>query len=84
MLGADRGGKKATPAQVALAWLLAQKPWIVPIPGHDEAAAPGRESRRASLELTAADLGEIGDEVSKITVEGERYPAQFGEPLVGR
>jgi aryl-alcohol dehydrogenase-like predicted oxidoreductase len=66
--------KHATPAQVALAWLLAQKPWIVPIPGTTNLPRLEENIGAASLELTADDLREIEDAAAKITVRGARYP----------
>lgn len=64
---------QATPAQVALAWLLAQKPWIVPIPG--SRATPRLEENigAVQVELTESDLQEIGNVMSTITVVGDRY-----------
>src|SRR3954453_7621921 len=75
--------KSATPAQIALAWLLAQKPWIVPIPGTSKMHRMTENNGAASLELSAADLREIEEAASKVTVQGARYPAQM-EALVGR
>lgn len=69
---ADRKG--ATPAQVALAWLLAQKPWIVPIPGTTKLHRLEENLGAVELDLTAADLAEIDAEASKIEVQGERLP----------
>ncbi|SEE66592.1 Predicted oxidoreductase [Rhizobiales bacterium GAS188] len=69
---ADR--KDATPAQVALAWLLAQKPWIVPIPGTTKLHRLEENLGAVDLELTANDLNEINSEASKIKVQGERLP----------
>ena len=66
--------KNATPAQIALAWLLAQKPWIVPIPGTTKLPRLEENIGAASVELTRHDLREIDDAASKITVEGARYP----------
>ena len=66
--------KNATPAQIALAWLLAQKPWIVPIPGTTKPARLGENLGAASIELTPDDLRAIDGAASKITVEGARYP----------
>ncbi|MGE5400759.1 MAG: aldo/keto reductase [Ignavibacteriales bacterium] len=66
--------KKATPAQIALAWILAQKPWIVPIPGTTKLHRLEENIGAANLELTSADLSEIHDAASKIKVQGERYP----------
>ncbi len=66
--------KKATPAQIALAWLLAQKSWIVPIPGTTKRARLEENLGAATLELTAEDLREIEEAASQITVHGARYP----------
>ena len=66
--------KRATPAQVALAWLLAQKPWIVPIPGTTKLHRLEENLGAINLELTATDLSEITTEASKIDVRGERLP----------
>ena len=75
--------KKATPAQVALAWLLAQKPWIVPIPGTTKLGRLEENIRGADIELTAADLREIDAAASKIQVQGARYPEAL-DRLTGR
>jgi aryl-alcohol dehydrogenase-like predicted oxidoreductase len=66
--------KKATPAQIALAWLLAQKPWIVPIPGTTKLNRLEENLGAVDVELTSGDLREIDDAVSKISVQGARYP----------
>ena len=75
--------KKATPAQIALAWLLAQKPWIVPIPGTTKLHRLEENLGAASVELTQSDLLEIDRASSAIKVEGARYPEHF-EKLAGR
>jgi aryl-alcohol dehydrogenase-like predicted oxidoreductase len=69
--------KKATPAQIALAWLLAQKPWIVPIPGTTKLRRLEENLGAAEIELTADDLREIEEAASHITVQGARYPAHL-------
>ena len=69
--------KKATPAQIALAWLLAQRSWIVPIPGTTKLHRLEENLRAASVPLTANDLAEIERTASAITVKGERYPEQL-------
>jgi len=69
--------KKATPAQIALAWLLAQKPWIVPIPGTTKLARVEENIGADAIELTPDDLREIDRAVSKITVQGARYPEEL-------
>jgi aryl-alcohol dehydrogenase-like predicted oxidoreductase len=71
------GRKKATPAQIALAWLLAQKPWIVPIPGTTKLERLDENIIAAAIELTPADLREIDAAASKITVQGARYPERL-------
>jgi aryl-alcohol dehydrogenase-like predicted oxidoreductase len=75
--------KKATPAQVALAWVLAQKAWMVPIPGTTKLARLEENIGAASLELTTEDLREIDSAASEIAVEGARYPEHL-QQLVGR
>jgi aryl-alcohol dehydrogenase-like predicted oxidoreductase len=75
--------KKATPAQIALAWLLARKPWIVPIPGTTKLGRLEENLGAAAVELTADDLREIEGSASKIVVQGERYPEQLAR-LTGR
>jgi aryl-alcohol dehydrogenase-like predicted oxidoreductase len=77
------GRKKATPAQIALAWLLAQKPWIVPIPGTTKTARLTENIGAVSVELTGDDLREIDSAASKITVQGARYPERL-EKMTGR
>ena len=75
--------KRATPAQIALAWLLAQKPWIVPIPGTRKLERLEENIGGAALELTREDLREIDAAAAKITVEGARYPEALAK-LTGR
>ena len=67
----------STPAQIALAWLLAQRPWIVPIPGTTKLERLKENNAAANIELSAADLQEIETAASTITVQGARYPEQF-------
>jgi len=83
LLGRVAQRKKATPAQIALAWLLAQKPWIVPIPGTTKLPRLEENIGAAAIELTADDLGGIDRAASKITVQGARYPENL-ERLTGR
>src|SRR5436305_375734 len=83
LLGQIGERKKATPAQVALAWLLAQKPWIVPIPGTTKLHRLDENIGAAAVELTSGDLREIDSAASKITVQGARYPEQH-ERMTGR
>ncbi|MGH9610731.1 MAG: aldo/keto reductase, partial [Bryobacteraceae bacterium] len=83
LLGQIAARKKATPAQIALAWLLAQKPWIAPIPGTTKLHRLKENIGAASVELNPNDLREIHDAVSKFNVQGERYPAWL-QQLVGR
>jgi len=75
--------KNATPAQVALAWVLAQKPWIVPIPGTTKIHRLRENIGASSLQLTPGDLRELESAASKITVQGARYPEHL-QKLVGR
>jgi aryl-alcohol dehydrogenase-like predicted oxidoreductase len=75
--------KKATPAQIALAWLLAQKLWIVPIPGTTKLNRLEENIGAAGITLTAGDLRDIETAVSKVTVQGARYPEHL-QQLVGR
>ncbi len=75
--------KNATPAQIALAWLLSRKPWIVPIPGTTKLARLEENIGAVSLELTPDDLRGIEDAASKITVQGARYPEHL-ERMTGR
>jgi aryl-alcohol dehydrogenase-like predicted oxidoreductase len=74
--------KSASPAQVALAWLLAQKPWIVPIPGTTKLSRLNENIGAVSLELTADDLSQINEAASKIVIEGDRYPEHI-EKMTG-
>jgi aryl-alcohol dehydrogenase-like predicted oxidoreductase len=71
------GRKNATPAQIALAWLLAQRPWIVPIPGTTKLPRLEENIGAADVELTATDLAEIERAAAEIHIEGERYPPQL-------
>ncbi len=66
--------KKATPAQIALAWLLAQKPWIIPIPGTTKLSRLEENIGAVAVELTSGDLHDIDSTASKITIQGDRYP----------
>jgi aryl-alcohol dehydrogenase-like predicted oxidoreductase len=75
--------KKATPAQIALAWLLAQKPWIVPIPGTTKRRRLEENLGAAAIQLTADDLREIDRAASQIEVHGARYPEHL-QKMVGR
>ena len=83
LLKAVAAKKKATPAQIALAWLLAKKPWIVPIPGTTKLARFEENIEAANVELTADDLGEIDASAAALTVHGARYPEQM-EKLIDR
>ena len=82
-LGAIAAAKGATKAQIALAWLLAQKPWIVPIPGTTKAHRLEENLGAAGIELTSADLARIGEALVRVQVQGDRYPARLAA-LVGR
>ena len=73
--------KNATPAQIALAWVLAQKPWIVPIPGTTKLHRLEENLGAAEIEFTADELREIDDAAAKITVQGERYPAAMQQMI---
>ena len=83
LLGRIAEQKEATPAQIALAWLLAQKPWIVPIPGTTKVSRLEENLGAANIKLTAHDLREIDSAASKIKVEGARYPEHL-QKMVGR
>jgi len=83
LLGSIAARIKATPAQIALAWLLAQKPWIVPIPGTTKLHRLEENLGGASIELTPDDLRDINASAAKITVQGARYPEHL-QKLVGR
>jgi aryl-alcohol dehydrogenase-like predicted oxidoreductase len=82
-LGRIADQKKATKAQIALAWLLAQKPWIVPIPGTTKLHRLEENLGGADVELTADDLKAVRDAISAIDVQGDRYPASF-QNLINR
>ncbi len=83
LIGQVAARKQATPAQIALAWVLAQKPWMVPIPGTTKLHRLVENIGAASVELTAGDLHDIDEAVSKIEVQGARYPEHL-QKLVGR
>jgi len=83
LIGRIAAQKKATPAQIALAWLLAQKPWIVPIPGTTKLHRLDENIGAVALELTSDDLREIDSAAAQITVQGARYPEKL-EQLTGR
>ena len=82
LLGRIGKEKGATPAQIALAWLLAQKPWIAPIPGTTRLSRLDENIGALQIKLTPEDLGEINSAASKITIEGERYPEHL-QRMVG-
>jgi aryl-alcohol dehydrogenase-like predicted oxidoreductase len=82
LLGKIAERKKATPAQIALAWLLAQKPWIVPIPGTRKLERLDENIGAVAVELTSEDLREIDSAASKITIQGARYPEEL-EKMTG-
>jgi aryl-alcohol dehydrogenase-like predicted oxidoreductase len=82
LLGTIAQRKHATPAQIALAWLLAQKPWIVPIPGTTKLNRLEENIGALSIQLTPQDLSEIGSAASQITVQGARYPERL-EAMTG-
>ena len=83
LLGTIAKQMNATPAQIALAWLLAQKPWIVPIPGTTKLSRLDENIGAVTVELTPGDLNEINNAASKITVQGNRYPEHL-EAMTGR
>ncbi|SPE40206.1 Aldo/keto reductase family oxidoreductase [Candidatus Sulfotelmatobacter sp. SbA7] len=83
LIGKFAQAKKATPAQIALAWLLAQKPWIVPIPGTTKLHRLEENIAAAAVELTREDLRQLETAASKISVQGARYPEEL-QKLVGR
>jgi aryl-alcohol dehydrogenase-like predicted oxidoreductase len=83
LLGRIAAEKKATPAQIALAWLLAQKPWIVPIPGTTKLERLDENIGAVAVELTADDLSNIENTAAQITVHGARYPEKL-EQITGR
>jgi aryl-alcohol dehydrogenase-like predicted oxidoreductase len=83
LLGKIAAQKKATPAQIALAWLLAQKPWIVPIPGTTKLHRLEENIEAVSVNLTSDDLREIENAASKIAPQGARYPEEL-QKMVGR
>jgi aryl-alcohol dehydrogenase-like predicted oxidoreductase len=72
-------GKKATPAQIALAWVLARKPWIVPIPGTTKLKLLEENLGAADVELTVGELRDLNDALSKIEIAGDRYPAELAK-----
>ncbi|HTP27045.1 MAG TPA: aldo/keto reductase [Anaeromyxobacteraceae bacterium] len=82
-LGAIAASRSATPAQIALAWLLAQKPWLVPIPGTTKAHRLRENLGAAGIDLTSSDITRIREALSRIQVQGDRYPARLAA-LVGR
>ncbi|MBC9033034.1 aldo/keto reductase [Sphingomonas sp. JC676] len=83
LLGRIAAAKQATPGQIALAWLLAQKPWIVPIPGTTRLSRLEENIAAVDVVLTPEDLREIGDAAAEIAVEGNRYPERL-EQMTGR
>ena len=83
LIGKFAKQKKATPAQIALAWLLAQKPWIVPIPGTTKLHRLEENIGAAAVELTPDDLRQLETAASEIAVQGARYPEEL-QKLVGR
>ena len=83
LIGTFAQQKKATPAQIALAWLLAQKPWIVPIPGTTKLHRLEENLAATTVELTPEDLRQLESAASKIPLQGARYPEEL-QKLVGR
>ena len=83
LLGKVATQKNATPAQIALAWLLARKPWIVPIPGTTKQHRLEENNKAAKIELTSEDISQIEKAASEIEIQGARYPESLAK-LVGR
>jgi aryl-alcohol dehydrogenase-like predicted oxidoreductase len=83
LLGSIAERKRATPAQIALAWLLAQKPWIVPIPGTTKLHRLQENVAAAAVELTASDLHDLESAASRITVQGDRY-SEVSQRMIDR
>ncbi len=83
LIGSIAAAKKATPAQIALAWLLAQKPWIVPIPGTTKLHRLEENIGAANIDLSPDDLREIDGVLAKVEIQGARYPERL-QKLVGR
>ncbi|HSJ04611.1 MAG TPA: aldo/keto reductase, partial [Verrucomicrobium sp.] len=83
LLGSMAQRKQATPAQIALAWLLAQKPWISPIPGTTKLHRLEENIGAAAVELSSDDLRDIDDAAANISVQGARYPEAL-EKMTGR
>lgn len=83
LIGKVAERKQATPAQIALAWVIAQKPWIAPIPGTTKLSRLKENIGAVEVELTPDDLREIDNATSQITVQGARYPESL-QRLVGR
>jgi len=83
LIGKFAQQKKATAAQIALAWLLAQKPWIVPIPGTTKPHRLEENIGATAVELASEDLRQLETAASKISVQGARYPEEL-QKLVGR
>src|SRR3954465_8428821 len=83
LIGGFAGEKNATPAQVALAWILAQKPWMVPIPGTTKLHRLEENLGAANVELTADDLRQLDEATSRLNIQGARYPENL-QKMVGR
>ncbi|MFA5906920.1 MAG: aldo/keto reductase [Desulfobacula sp.] len=75
------GGKSATPAQIALAWVLAQKPWIVPIPGTRKLERLKENLGAADVVLATGELRDLNDALSRIEISGDRYPAEYAKSV---
>ena len=84
LLGTIAKQKNATPAQIALAWLLAQRPWMVPIPGTTKLSRLEENIGSVSIELTPDDLRDIDSPSGAIPVEGDRYPEHLEKKMTGR
>lgn len=79
LIGGIAADKKATPAQIALAWVLAQKPWIVPIPGTTKLARLKENLGAVDVELTGAELDTLNQALARIEISGDRYPAEYAK-----
>ncbi|RZK53191.1 MAG: aldo/keto reductase, partial [Hymenobacter sp.] len=81
LLGQIAAGKQATPAQIALAWLLAQKPWIVPIPGTSKLHRLAENLGGAAVQLTPEDLHQLEEALAQVEIQGARYSAQSQQAI---
>jgi aryl-alcohol dehydrogenase-like predicted oxidoreductase len=79
LIGGVAADKKATPAQIAVAWVLAQKPWIVPIPGTTKLERLKENLGAADVELTGAELDNLNQALTRIEISGDRYPPELAK-----